>query len=552
MLNYLSIRHLAVIEQCEIEFKSGLSVLTGETGAGKSILLDALGLVLGERAHNSIIRDGCEEAEVSALFDLSQHPTVLAWLKAHDLEADNECIVRRCITSEGRSRAYLNGRAVPLAQCRELAEQLISIHGQHRHQGLLKKEHQRQLVDEFAHHADLITQVSELYSLYQQKLNELENVKAKTQSQAELELLSYQLHELRDLDVKPNEIETLEAEHKKLTHAKEWIELCFNTSQQLKNESSSDVLSTLHQSIQNLEQLRKHTNELDPCCDLMINARIQLEEAVTQLEDYHEKLYCDPKRLLEVEQRLDILHRMARKHQVSLGTLAEHTTQLEAELLTLTNADQHLTELERELKVAKQQYECSATKLSKSRRRAAKTLELKICEILHKLELPKARFEVDFTAKKQFSSSGLDEIDFMVSLNPGLALQPLRKIASGGELSRISLAIQVITAQKMVIPTLIFDEVDAGIGGKTAATVGELLKQLAQQAQILCVTHSPQIMAQANTHFKISKKQTQSHTTTQVKRLDSEEKIQELARMIGGAKLTESALHHAKEMLENA
>ncbi len=552
MLAHLSIQNLAVIEHLSIDFSLGLSVLTGETGAGKSILMDALGLVLGERADSQIIRDGCPTAEVSAIYDLSALIKVTEWLEAHSLASDGECIIRRTITQEGRSRAFINSHPVPLNQLRELGELLVSIHGQHRHQRLLKPEYQRLLLDEYAAHKPLLTHTQESYVQYQQLLQEKRALEALQTQDNNLEFLEYQLAELQALNIQSSELQTVEAEHKEMAGAKEWIELCNQALNTLKAESNTDAISAVYQTIHFIERLKKHTTKLDDCHDLLNQAVIQLDEATDLLESYRDNLSLDPSALQQLEQRLEKLHDIARKHRIPLEKLLDHQTKITQEIATLKNADEALAKIELKLQTAEHDYVASAKKLSLSRQKHAKLLEKQITDILKQLELTNAQYKVAFTPKSNCSPTGQDDVDFLVSLNPGLALQPLRKIASGGELSRISLAIQVITSQKMVLPTLVFDEVDAGISGKTAQTVGALLRKLANDAQILCITHLPQIASQGHHHYTVTKTQTEQTTTTTIRCLSNADKPQEIARLLGGAKITEQALNHAKEMLEEA
>ena len=557
MLINLSIHHLAVVEHLELIFKNGMSVLTGETGAGKSILMDALGLTLGERADSGIVRHHCHEAEVSAIYDIAELPLVLNWLKEHALDAEEECIIRRTLTEEGRSRAYINGKSVPLNQLRDLGEQLVNIHGQHQHQSLLKSEHQRLLLDEYANHPDLLIDVKRAYSNLQQLRKEFKELSALQGHHDKLALLQYQIQEIDELSLSENELEQLEDEHKQLAHADQWRSVCELALNSLKTESNSeksDALSELYFAEQQLSSLKSQTSQLNSCHELLNNAIIQLQEAINELENFTENLNLDPERLHWVETRLSQIHALARKHRIQPEQILNHRAALEADASQLIHLQENLSNLTQKLQFAESAYQQFAQKLSASRQKAALQLEKLIVKSLQTLEMPNGRFKIEFSKKaneqlNSISANGMDDIEFLVSTNPGLPLQPLRKVASGGEMSRISLAIQVITVQKMTIPTLIFDEVDAGISGKTAETVGKLLKKLSKDAQVICITHLPQIAAEGDHHFKVEKLQSKEHTTTKIYPLDKAERVQELARMIGGTKITQHALLHAEELL---
>ncbi len=560
MLTHLFIRHLAVVEQLELCFQEGMTVLTGETGAGKSILIDALSLTLGERAESSIVRHNCPYAEISVTYELNELPLVLAWLKEEGLEAEEECIIRRVITKDGRSRAYINGRMAPLTQIRELGERLLNIHGQHQHQSLLKSEYQRLLLDAYANHPELSANVKRDF-LHLQRLHKEYKEFLKTKEQMDkLALLQYQIQEMQELNLQENELSTLEAEYKQLTHAEQWLTLSETALSTLKNESGQDIFSALYSTINQVAQLKMHTLKLNNCHELLTSALIQLEEALNDLENFKDTLELDPHRLSSVDARLNQIHTLARKHRIQSHSILEHQKTLTEEVEKLVNIQTTLEILQEKLKLAEETYQHSAILLSQSRKKAALQLEKLLTESLKTLEMPNGRFKIEFTndpvsstdgsIPQAISAHGFDGIEFLVSTNPGIPLQPLRKIASGGELSRISLAIQVITAQKMTTPTLIFDEVDTGISGKTAETVGKLLKKLAKEAQILCVTHLPQIAALGHQHYKVEKNQSEESTTTQIYPLSEKERVLEIARMLGGATITAQAVTYAKEMLE--
>ncbi|MBP9763725.1 MAG: DNA repair protein RecN [Gammaproteobacteria bacterium] len=561
MLTHFFIQHLAVVEQLALNIQSGMTVLTGETGAGKSILIDALQLALGGRAESGIVRYSYPQAEISAVFELTRLPAVLEWLKERALEAEDECIIRRTLTEDGRSRAYINGRVVPISQLRELGEQLVNIHGQHQHQSLLKPEHQRSLLDAYAiatskKHENLLKTVKESYFLYQTLLKEHQTLLSLQGQNDKLTLLQYQIQEIDELNLAEDELTRLDAEHKHLAHAEQWLFSCETALSALKNDANQDATTLLYQGLHQISTLKMQTATLTTAHELLNTAYIQLTEAIVEIENFKETLNSDPNRLMEIDKRLGQIHALARKHRIQPEAILEHKKTLESEAEKLVHVHTHLKEITEKLASAEKTYHNAAIKLSKSRQKAALILEQRVTQCIQTLEMPNGHFKIAFStphenSKNRLVSSphGIDDIEFLVSTNPGLALQPLRKIASGGELSRISLAIQVITTQKQSTPTLIFDEVDAGISGKTAETVGKLLRQLSKDAQVLCVTHLPQIAAQGHHHFNVLKKQTKDSTTTTIVPLGSSERIQELARMLGGALITERTLAHAEEML---
>lgn len=565
MLTHLSIRHLAVVEQLELSFQSGMTVLTGETGAGKSILIDALGLTLGERADSQQVRANCTQAEITAIYEIQGLSSVIEWLSEQGLllEQQTDCIIRRCITPEGRSRAYINGSAVPLNQLRELGERLVNIHSQHQHHALLKSDFQRALLDEYGNHQSLCSSVRKAYQELQTLQKTQKGLLQLQGQQDKLALLQYQIQELEDLNLNPEELPQLEQEHRKLTHAEEWArqsnELLSALYQDATTDSSSketgNLRSTLHQVVQGVAHLKKDSkNEipvLDTCYELLSTALIHIDEASNELNQFKESLTPDPERLSLIETRLTQIHDLSRKHRIPTEQLAEHLAHLKMEASQLTEAQHALNEIDTKIEHAEKQYRKLATELTAARQATCPPLEKLIKEKMILLEMPKGQFQIQITPRSDgLSAEGMDIIEFLVSTNPGLPLQPLRKIASGGELSRLSLAIQVITAEKMTTPTLIFDEVDVGISGKTAETVGQLLRQLSRQAQILCVTHLPQVAAQGQHHLKVEKQQTDNMTGTLVRKLTEPDRVQEIARILGGAKITQNTLAHAREMLE--
>lgn len=556
MLRELSIHNLAIVLQLELGFETGMTTLTGETGAGKSILIDALSLTLGERADSSMVRPGSESASVSALFELEQTPQVAAWLKEQELECGNECILRRTINADGRSRAYINGRPVTIGQLRELSEYLVSIHGQHQHQALLKSDHQRTLLDQYAQHFTLCTEVETAY----RKVEKLKKTQAELHSlegqQDKINLLQYQIREFEELNLQPQEIQALEIEHRKLSHAEQWqttAEEILNALKPNEQEEKGSATPLLSYALTQLTTLKNQFPKLTNAHELIHNALIQTEEALNELQAFRDSLVLDPERQKTIDERLGLIHDLARKHRILPEQIMAHHQLLSAQAEKLENIQNALASISVQLEECQKTYFKSAERLSKSRQKAGLQLSQLITESLHSLEMSNGRFEIKFSEKSptHFGPHGIDDIEFMVTTNPGLPLQPLRKIASGGELSRISLAIQVITAQKMTTPTLIFDEVDVGISGKTAEIVGKLMRKLAMHTQVLCVTHLAQVAAQGHHHYKVEKLQTEHSTSTHIFPLVKEQRIAEIARMLGGVKITQNTLAHAEEMILN-
>ncbi len=552
MLQHLSIQYFTIIDTIELEFKPGMTVLTGETGAGKSILIDALMLALGGRGDSSVIRTGHERCTVTAGFNIQALPLIQQWLIAHELASDGECLLRRVITTDGRSRAFINGQTMPLQQLRELANLLLSIHGQHEHQTLLKPEKQRILLDAYAGHTALVKKVQTIYNQWRGTQDELNTLLSHTeQRQARQELLAYQTQELIKLNLQEDELTSLDIEQRQLANADHLL----NNFQQLlgllAEQDKSNVLNLINSAQIQVNSLQNIDQQFNPIAELLTNAEIQINEAVTELRHYYAQIELNPERLEWVETRLGAIHDLARKHRIQPNELIALQNKLQSELEQLENSDVAITKLQKTIAQLKQDYQNAANELSISRKQAAEQLGPKVEKSMHQLNMPGGYFSVQFIANpdNQPACYGLEKIEFLVSTNPGQALQSLAKVASGGELSRISLAIHVLTAQTDTSPTLIFDEVDVGIGGGTAEVVGHLLRKLAKSAQVLCVTHLPQVAAQSEQHLQISKLTENNITQTYIRNLSPTDKIQEIARMLGGVKITKQTLAHAKEML---
>ncbi len=554
MLTDLHIRDFTIVDRLDLEFGSGMTALTGETGAGKSILLDALGLALGDRAAADTVRKGAEKAEISVSFDLNSAADVRQWLLGHDLDADGECLIRRVIQASGRSRGYINGSPVPLTLLRELGEQLVDIHGQHEHQSLMRKDIQRSILDNFAENGALLKQVAELCRTARALQDERRTLTGDSDDQeARKDLLRYQLQELEPLQLAPEAIEELDAEHRRLANAGSLTQ----TSQQLVGmlyEDENSAQNILGQAQRMLEEAVTLDPSLAEAHELVTGALVQLEEGVDALRRHGEAMELDPARLDELEQQIGTLSDLARKHKVRPGTLHTVRDSLTEELDRLDNAEERLQALDGELDSLGKDYTGLCQKLHERRAGAAKTLGKQVTDSLKQLGMAGAAFRIAVTAQDAagFSPHGRDEISFEVRTNAGQDFGPLSRIASGGELSRISLAIQVAAADSTNIPTLVFDEADVGIGGGVAEVVGTQLRTLGGSHQVLCVTHLPQVASQAHNHLQVSKTSKAQSTSTTVVELDRGARIQEIARMLGGVKITEATLTHAEEMVARA
>ncbi len=555
MLRQIYIRNFAIIDELDLDFKTGMTVLTGETGAGKSIIVDALGLVLGDRADSDVVRHGEKRAEISVEFDIQNIPSVLQWLEENDLDEENDCTLRRIISAEGRSKGYINGRPVSLQLLKNLGEQLVDIHGQHQHQSLLKQDIQRQMLDDYAGNQKLCQEVSALYRLWketQQKLVGLRN-NARDRN-ARLELVRYHLQELETLEPKENEFTELENEQKRLANGEKIVGQCSTALQALYENDEVNASSLVERSLSSLETLRDIDPKLDNVCNLLSEASIQLQEATDELRHYVEHLELEPERLHWVEQRLTALHDHARKHHIEPEALIQLQEDFVSELNSLENADIELDSLQAQVEELNTQYFASAQKLSKKRQKTAKELSKQVTTIVKQLGMPAGEFFIALTPREinEPHRHGLETLNYEIASNPGQPAKPLNKVASGGELSRISLAIQTLLSNSQQIPTLIFDEVDTGIGGAVAETVGRQLRTLGTTHQVMCVTHLPQVAALGHQHLQVSKSIQNKNTFTQIKALSETQRQEEIARMLGGQEITPQTRAHAEEMIERA
>ena len=549
MLTHLHIRNFAIIDTSELELGSGMTALTGETGAGKSILLDALGLVLGARASSDSIQQGQKRADITASFSIEDHPEVAQWLKDNELDADGECIVRRTLTSNGKSRASINDIPVSVQTQADLGRQLVSIHGQHAHQSLGKSAEQRRLLDRVAGGAQL-GKVSAAFEAWKQSHDKLEQFEADALAhQQRTDLLSFQLQEFDELDIGNMAIKDIEAEHHWLANSDRVLAL----GHEVVNELEEIASPAISRSIKPLGELTAMDEQLREALDLVESASIQVAESLQSVQRCLGSLEHDDARLQWLDQKLGALHRLSKKHQCELGDLAQIEDSLRNELTELTDPDTNSETLAKQCEALLDIYTGEAAKLSRHRKKHAKALSKTITDAMQELAMTGGTFQIDVkNQKSEPSPYGQDTVTFMVSPNTGVAPAPLGKVASGGELSRISLCMQLATLDTREVPTLVFDEVDSGVGGAVAETVGQLLRRVGSRSQVLCVTHLPQVAAQAHNHLKVSKDVQDGKTRTQVNTLDQKQTRDEIARMLGGSKITRKSQQHAQEMLELA
>jgi DNA repair protein RecN (Recombination protein N) len=552
MLTHIHVRNLAIVDEIEVELTAGMTTLTGETGAGKSILVDALGLVLGDRADSSVVRHGCERAEISAGFHIQDHPAVRQWLSEQELDRDGECQLRRIINREGRTRGYINGQAVPMLSLRELGEQLVDIHGQHEHQSLLRSGVQRQLLDAFGAHQALLDRLANLYDEWNTAKAELQGLFGNdAERDARLDLLRYQRQELESLGLDRDDIKNIDEEHARQANAGRLLDSSRQGLERLDAEEGPSASSLLNQTLDEIGALATLDSELQETVQLLGEAAVLIKEGTDSLRQYAERLDIDPQRLQWLEQRIGILHDLARKHRCNPEDLPAIEAGIRKELDSIEHADEHREALQARLAALQQQYLDCAGQLTAKRTRSAKAFSKKITDAMQTLGMAGGVFSVRVNprAGNAFGPCGMDDIEFMVSANKGQPAQPMSKVASGGELSRISLSIQVISASSDTIPTLIFDEVDSGIGGGVAEIVGQKLRALGTERQVLCVTHLPQVAALAHQQLQVSKLSGKDTTRTRIRTLNEAERVDELARMLGGVRITRQTREHAREML---
>lgn len=557
MLVNLNIIDLAVVKALDLDLGKGMSVLTGETGAGKSILLTALGLALGDRADSDFIRPDCKRAEINLEFDVSDVQQAQDWLNANDLDDGSRCLVRRVVSDDGRSKAYINNRPVTLQTLQELSEKLVQIHGQHAHLTLLNSDEQRRLLDAFGSNHALLEKVNECYRQWYKANKELENLsKASTDQLQREEFLRYQIEELQHLDLASYNYAALSEEHEKLANLENILAIGQRQVDSLYENDQSAVNKALNQSVTEINQIARYAPELNDICSMLAEAQIQVEEAALELRRFINTQEADPGRMAALENQIAAIQKLSRKHHTPPEALPELAERLANELDGITHSGERIAALTLQTEEMLRQYQQFAAELSAQRQLQAEKLQRQITAMIRELGMPQGEFLVacstalDNTPKL----NGKDKLEFLVSANPGLPAKPLAKVASGGELSRISLAIQVTTASDTSTPTMIFDEVDSGIGGGIAEIVGQKLRSLGLGRQVLCVTHLPQVAAQAHHHLYVEKlfveKDVPGGTTSStVRLLTDEERIEEIARMLGGVTITENTRTHAREML---
>ena len=555
MLTSLTVRNLAVVEDLALTFDSGMTSLTGETGAGKSMLVDALSLVLGDRADSNMIRHGSERAEIEADFSVDDNPVLRDWLTEQELDDEDQCHLRRTISRDGRSKGYINGRGVPLALLREVSERSVDIHGQHAHQSLVRSQTQRELLDVVANSKPLLDELRTAYKNWQSSKQQMDKLQQQTEEQAaRQELLQYQVSELEALSLSDDSISQLVQEQTQLAHASQLITTAESSLHQLFDHEEAAVYDILSHALTDLEKCQDYEPRFAAAVETLNAAIINLDETSGELRHYLDNAELDPARLHEIEQTLSTLHDLARKHHVEIEQLPDLYNELHDELAQLANMDTTLVTLEKQ--VVEQETLCRTLcqSLHELRVKAAGPLAKQLTASIQQLAIPAGHIQIDVApmADNKFTEFGSDLVRLLVATNPGQAAGDLAKVASGGELARISLAIQVVTAGQRSVPTLIFDEVDVGIGGSVAEIVGQHLRKLASSQQVICITHLPQVAAQAHHQLQVTKTHLSDSTFIRVEKLDDEQRVEEIARMLGGVNLTQKTRSHAQEMLEQA
>lgn len=552
MLTHIQIRDFAIIDAVELELDTGLTVLTGETGAGKSILVDALLLAAGGRAGAEVVRHGAERAEVSATYAIAGNPLAVEWLAEQDIEHDGECVLRRVVGADGRSRAYVNGQSMPIQSVRQLGATLVDVHGQMEYQSLVRSSAQRELLDRSGDYEPLLDAVRTQWRSLAALQLEFDRANAATQDRdARLELIRYHLRELDALDLKPGEVASLAAESQRLSQRGRLSAGAREIVQLLREGEDSSAEHAIERAHSIARALTDHDSQYAEIARIINESLIALREGIDAIERYESTLDADPMRQEWVEQRLAAIESLARKHRVETDALTEMHTDLRSELERLQGLEASIETVKKTLETAQTSFRQACSALSRARLSAAKKLSERITSLMQTLGMPGGIFEIAVTplANNAATAAGADDIEFLVSANPGQPPKSLAKVASGGELSRISLAIQVAAVQEEALPCLVFDEVDAGVGGGVAEIVGRLLRTLGGRTQVLCVTHLPQVASQAHAHVRVAKRSNQGTTRTTLQRLTADERVEEIARMLGGIDITAKAREHAAEML---
>ncbi|MPQ77150.1 DNA repair protein RecN [Hydrogenovibrio sp. JE_KL2] len=548
MLQTLTIQNLALIEKLSLDFHSGFTTLTGETGAGKSILLDALGLALGERADSGLVRHGTPRADITADFEIQDLPQVQAWLADNEFDDEGNCLLRRTVTAEGRSKAYINGLPASISQLKGLSDLLIDIHGQHEHQSLLHSNKQLELLDAYANHPKLLEDTQQSYQQWQSLKKRYKTLhEQQSDRQSQLDLLNFQLKEFDKVMPVADEYDALAEEQNGLAHASEIKQAVYNAYELIEGEEG--VTEKLNSAIHALDSVAEYSPTLEKIAEQLNSLLIDAQEAANDIQAQDHHIELDPARLQAVDERLSELFGLAKRYTLEPQELVDKHQQIRDALAELEDSDASLESLKAEIEQAEIAYQKAADALTKSRSTSGKQLGDTVTDAMRTLGMENGQFKIEITPSDKPSATGSDTVSFLVTANKGQPLQPLAKVASGGELSRISLAIQVASAEVASLPTLIFDEVDVGIGGGIAEVVGQKMQQLGKHRQILSITHLAQVAAYGNQHLNIAKATVDEQTITQVTELDEAERVEELARMLGGMTITENTRNHAKEML---
>ena len=550
MLRSLQIRNFAIIDEIDITFKDDMTVLTGETGAGKSILIDALSLVLGERGSSNLIRNKEKRAEYTAEFEITNNKNALNWLVEKSLENENECILRRTISPDGKSRSFINGNTVNLQSLKSLGELLVDIHGQHFHQSLCKKNVQRDLLDHFGGLSDTKNKIKRIFNEWRTLSDQLTEMIENDKNKADrIDLLSFQSKELNELALSSGEYDSLNSEFKKITNIEKINRGINSLIDCLQSNEITNVGQMLSDSIKNIDTLATFDDSLEETKNLLSEAEINVSEAIGNLSRYGESIEYDNQKSREIEERINSIISLSRKHRADPDELVDIKIQIDKELDALKHSQTSIEEIQKNMNDLRKEYDGLSIKLTRMRVESAKKLSRLVEDSMNELGMTGGIFKVEIIPSKNISQHGNDDITFQISANPGQKPQPISNVASGGELSRMSLAIQVITSNGTNIPTMIFDEVDSGIGGAIAEVVGKKLKDLSQNKQVLCVTHLAQVASKGSSHIRINKLTDNKKTKIFASKLNSDERVEEIARMIGGIELTEKTREYAKEML---